>query len=61
MIAMWERYTYIQCRKKKKGMNTYYDNVLREGNTALRFPWFKNRDGAQELVASMPDDEAPGV
>jgi len=61
MIAMWERYTYIQCRKKKKGMNTYYDNVLREGNTALRFPRFKNRDGAQELVASMPDDEAPRV
>jgi len=32
--------------------------VLKEENTALRFPSFKNRDGVQKLVATMPDDQA---
>jgi hypothetical protein len=41
-------------------MTTYYDNVVNEENIALHFPSFKNRDGIQKLVASMPDDLALG-
>jgi hypothetical protein len=41
-------------------MKTHYDNVLREENTALHFPRFKNGHGVQRLVASKPDDQALG-
>jgi hypothetical protein len=48
----------MQCEIKNKGMNTNYDNGLKEEYTALHFPSFENRDGIQMLIATMSDDLA---
>jgi len=41
-------------------MKIYFDNVLKEENTTLRFQSFKTRDGVQNLGDSMQDNRALG-
>jgi hypothetical protein len=45
----------IQCRIKMRGMMMYYDKVLKEENTSLRFPRVKNDNRVPKLAASMPE------
>jgi hypothetical protein len=57
---MREGYIYIQCGIEMKCMKKYYDNMLKEVNTAVHCPDIKNGDGLQIPVASMPDVQALG-
>jgi hypothetical protein len=41
-------------------MKMYDNNVLKQEDTALHFVSFRNGDGVQKFVASMPDDQALG-
>jgi len=38
-------------------MKTYNNNMLKEVNTDLHLPSFKNGDGIQKLVLCMNDDQ----
>jgi len=38
----------------------YDDNVLKEENTTLRPPPFRNQDGVQKRVTGIPEDQSLG-
>jgi len=57
-FAMHDEDKYIQWAITQKSMKMYYDNVMKEENTALHFWSFKNGDGVQKVMATMADDHA---
>jgi len=59
-FATGEEKIYIHYGVVMQGMMTYYDQWLQEANIALRFQSFKNGDGVNKLMGSLPDNQALG-
>jgi hypothetical protein len=56
-FVMRTEYIFIQCEIQKRVMKRNYGNLLKDANTALCFPSFKNWNGVQRLTAITPNDQ----